>query len=341
MNAFEFENKMVRAVKNERMSTREVLEMINLAFERKHHLEQGYSSLFDYLTKAHGYSEGSAQRRILAAKLLRSNPEVSVKIEEGTLNLTTLSKAQGILQAQEKLSGKTIKPEQKELVLQTIENKSTDQVEKALFELFPDLSKEDHTERLTRVSPSTSKYTTYFDEETLNDLERAKELLSHIMPDGNFTEVIRYILKDFLKRKDPLRRVEKTAKRSKQTVTVTDTDTGADAGADADAGAGAETDAGADAGADSSAATPAKPRVTSKIRRSTIQKAHARCEYRNPKTGKTCGSRYQLQIDHIKPKAIGGTDAPENLRCLCRMHNLLMAERNLGKAFLQRRKGAT
>jgi hypothetical protein len=29
-------------------------------------------------------------------------------------------------------------------------------------------------------------------------------------------------------------------------------------------------------------------------------------------------------------KAIGGTNAPENLRCLCRKHNQLMAEMKLG-----------
>ncbi len=83
MNAFEFEQKMTSVVRNERISTREVLEMINQAFERKHHLEQGYSSLFDYLVKGHGYSEGSAQRRIQAAKLLRVIPEVGNKIEDG------------------------------------------------------------------------------------------------------------------------------------------------------------------------------------------------------------------------------------------------------------------
>ena len=64
MNSFEFENKMILVVRNERKSTREVLEMINQVFDRKHHLEQGYSSLFDYLVKGHGYSESSAQRRI-------------------------------------------------------------------------------------------------------------------------------------------------------------------------------------------------------------------------------------------------------------------------------------
>jgi 5-methylcytosine-specific restriction endonuclease McrA len=55
----------------------------------------------------------------------------------------------------------------------------------------------------------------------------------------------------------------------------------------------------------------------------------------NPATGKVCGSRYQVQIDHVIPKAFGGSDDPENLRPLCRQHNLLMAERVFGEHFMR------
>ena len=64
------------------------------------------------------------------------------------------------------------------------------------------------------------------------------------------------------------------------------------------------------------------------LKKSTSTVEVKSCEY---KTGnKTCGSRYQVQRDHILPKALGGTDAPENLRYLCRQHNLLAAEQRLG-----------
>jgi hypothetical protein len=60
------------------------------------------------------------------------------------------------------------------------------------------------------------------------------------------------------------------------------------------------------------------------------QKAQGGCEYADPATGKVCGSRYQVQVDHIVPRALGGSDQPENLRLLCRQHNLHEAERILG-----------
>jgi hypothetical protein len=39
-------------------------------------------------------------------------------------------------------------------------------------------------------------------------------------------------------------------------------------------------------------------------------------------TGEVCGSKFNLHIDHITPKHAGGTNAPSNLRVLCRAHNL-------------------
>ncbi|MGZ3698894.1 MAG: HNH endonuclease [Bdellovibrionota bacterium] len=46
--------------------------------------------------------------------------------------------------------------------------------------------------------------------------------------------------------------------------------------------------------------------------------------------GRRCESRYALEIDHILPVAHGGSHAPENLRVLCRAHNLQQAVEKLG-----------
>jgi hypothetical protein len=59
------------------------------------------------------------------------------------------------------------------------------------------------------------------------------------------------------------------------------------------------------------------------------------CEYHGP-SGKRCGSRFQTQTDHVIPVALGGTNDVTNLRLLCRTHNLLMAEKTLGLAQMDR-----
>jgi 5-methylcytosine-specific restriction endonuclease McrA len=66
------------------------------------------------------------------------------------------------------------------------------------------------------------------------------------------------------------------------------------------------------------------------INRAVWKKANAKCEFPG------CNSQYQLQIDHIKPKTLGGTNAPENLRLLCRVHNVQQAFQKLGPNIMKK-----
>src|SRR6476469_4288027 len=81
-------------VLKEREILSSILEHICEIDRRKFYLKMAYSSLFDYLTKHLGYSAGSAQRRIDAARLLREVPELCEKLESGTLNLSQVSLVQ-------------------------------------------------------------------------------------------------------------------------------------------------------------------------------------------------------------------------------------------------------
>jgi DNA polymerase III gamma/tau subunit len=49
------------------------------------------------------------------------------------------------------------------------------------------------------------------------------------------------------------------------------------------------------------------------------------CTFVDPETGKRCGSRYRLQLDHIIPFALDGENTAENLRLRCHAHNQLHA----------------
>jgi len=45
------------------------------------------------------------------------------------------------------------------------------------------------------------------------------------------------------------------------------------------------------------------------------------CQYKDSKSGKICGSKWNLQVDHIQPRWASGSDEVTNLRVLCADHN--------------------
>ncbi len=230
---------------------------------------------------------------------------------------------------------------------------------------FPQAAKRPET--LRAISADETRLSVVLDQETVGLLQRAKERLSHAQPNAGWAEIIKYVLKEFIKRAEGL--------RSKATRVVTHLTR-----ASATQGAAAPITQGAAAEATPRAATAAIPRAAARdtpaateaslgannrttfdcddptpseesrrsevsrtggslsmgLRRAVLRRSDYTCEHVEVGTGWVCGSRYQVEVDHIVPRALGGTDDLENLRCLCRVHNMAMAERELGEELMSR-----
>jgi hypothetical protein len=61
------------------------------------------------------------------------------------------------------------------------------------------------------------------------------------------------------------------------------------------------------------------------LKRIVFQRSNGQCEYIDPTTQKRCDCKFRLQIDHVRPIALGGKTSRSNLRSLCSAHNLRMA----------------
>ena len=61
--------------------------------------------------------------------------------------------------------------------------------------------------------------------------------------------------------------------------------------------------------------------IPSYLRKYIWERDGGRCSYIHRETKRRCASRHLLQIDHIKPFALGGRTEKENLRLLCAGHN--------------------
>jgi hypothetical protein len=79
------------------------------------------------------------------------------------------------------------------------------------------------------------------------------------------------------------------------------------------------------------AAKEVKPRQSQGVSRSSrrfVFKRDKSCRFQHP-DGRFCGSKYQLQVDHIISKWKGGSNDVENLQVLCGMHNREKYQREL------------
>jgi hypothetical protein len=82
------------------------------------------------------------------------------------------------------------------------------------------------------------------------------------------------------------------------------------------------------------ASRPAKPdHVPARVKREVWMRDKGRCQWPLD-SGGICGSTLRLELDHIVPRARGGSSTPENLRVVCAFHNDLAAREAFGDTWM-------
>jgi 5-methylcytosine-specific restriction endonuclease McrA len=136
------------------------------------------------------------------------------------------------------------------------------------------------------------------DSELLQLLEAAKDAFAHSFPSGRAAEVIKHGLRVALDQHDKRHGlVEKPLKTPRPSRTN---------------------------------------HIPAHVKREVLRRAGGRrCEWILP-SGERCDCRRTLQFDHIKALALGGKSTLQNVRLLCRSHNLLAARQVFGDALMDR-----
>lgn len=190
-------NRLEKLSRTERKISHIILWHILEVESRNLYAERGFSSCFEYLTQGLGYSEGSANRRLHSARLLRQVPEVASKIEDGSLKLSQLAQVQKCLRLQKK-NGEPVSMAKTQEILSLVENKNTFETEKVLAKEF-NHPVEIH-EKLKPQKDASIKLEIILTAEQMEELELAKNLLSHATPNGTWAEVISYLAKNHNKK---------------------------------------------------------------------------------------------------------------------------------------------
>ncbi|MEK7790318.1 MAG: HNH endonuclease [Deltaproteobacteria bacterium] len=307
-------------VQKEREATATVVFYLSEIARRKLYLEEAYSSLFSYVTQKFHYSEGAAYRRIQAAKVSQIYPEILGLLSNGKVSLITLSLIEPHL-TKENAQG----------WVQKIIGKSKREVEFMLSELS--LRKENHRDVIRRLpifraeikeqmglekptpemsverqEPAPLKAPGSFS--CLSEMaSESKTAQKYTATGGNGGET-RKIKIEFVAKEEMAKKIE----RARYQPDKSQPDKSQP-----------------DKSQIEEQRKPMTRYIPQKVRRIVFKRDQGECSYESA-NGKRCGERNFIQMDHLRPFALGGESTEENLRILCAKHNQWRAERTFGKS---------
>lgn len=273
-----------------------------------------YGSLFDYAVNELKYSEGAADRRIKAMRLLKELPEVAAKVESGALTLTNIAKAQGFFRDVKRAEPQRIvSREEKVALLEKLEDRSTREGERVLLSMTPANALPKERER--QITPDHIELRLVVDQKFKAQLEEARALMG---PRGTqmslvdlMAEVTRLGVEKLREKKFGKRRVQ-SAEAAPSPMSPPGNRLGS---APTYSGAGV-------------APQRAARYISQSVKHAVWRAAGGKCS--------ACGSHHNLQYDHIQPVALGGPSTPENLQILCGSCNLRRGVKIFGNAAMKR-----
>lgn len=276
-------------------------------------MDQGYADMLEYCADRLRWAEGAAMQRLTVARAASLYPEIYSYLGDGELNLSAVSRLSAHLTAHNRTSILTRAAGLRRVDLDKLISElracrpvpavvpmdlpeTTVEAALPLTESTPSASHTDVGPPKIETCPALAierreRVAFLVDERVRMDLERTKELLKTTCPSGALEEVVAYLIRDFLRRRDPERRVAARERppRSLQT-----------------------------------------RGIPQWIKDRVWRRDAGRCAYVSA-PGRRCERRQMLEYDHVRPWARGGSsDDPANIRLLCRAHNQHVARRTFG-----------
>jgi 5-methylcytosine-specific restriction endonuclease McrA len=301
-------------VEAEKAQTHKVLLYLREVEVRKLHLEKGYASLFVLCTEYLNYSEPEAQIRIQAMRLLRSVPIVEEKIKSGVMSLSVAASVQSHFRKEDlrrkEVGLKTLSFNEKLEVVEKVQTLSVRESQKALAIEFPEVIQ--NKDSIRPLTNDKSKMEFVANSALAEKLKTLQNKLAHKNPNNSLGELIEILADMALEKLEP-----SETKKSKSNATPH----------------GAHK---VEAKIELTSLTQPPRKISQhwrtnrqyipkNIKTAVWNKSNSRCCYIDKVTQKQCASQYALEIDHIMPLALGGSNEPQNLRLLCRAHNQFLA----------------
>jgi 5-methylcytosine-specific restriction endonuclease McrA len=308
-SARDLDRRLADLVRSERhLAVEFVVELAGFA-KRELYRELGYTSLFYYCVRQLGLSKSSAFRRSETARLIARFPVIADRLAEGRLSIRALVELREVLTEENHVE-----------VLARAEGKSQEEAQILAVEYQPRPIPRDVVRALPTppaplvvprgtetpppppevvkpLTPDLRRLNVTVSAEFIAELEQVRAALSHQCPDGDFEQVVREAFKLVLER--DRKRKALTDRPRPQPETAGENDR----------------------------------YVPAAVKRAVWERDQGRCTWPMG-DGEPCGSTHQLEFDHDLEVALGGKPTIENIRLLCKSHNLMKAERHLGRTLM-------
>ena len=293
----------------------------------------GYNCLFSFLHRELGYSKGAASYRNAAVELVAKYPQVVDALRDGRLCLSVITELAHVATAANigdvlprffglsKLEAKMLVAELAPKTHVPRREVITSVASVGMEEVHPVNLVQPIAQNLFQpeVEPMTSRELRMHITVSVDfykKLEAAKNALSHKYPHASsetiLSEGLDLVLKDHAKRKGlvekPRKQARTTKKKSPPSVTPMATNSTSPSGSN--------------------------DHIPAAVRRTVWIRDGGKCQY-PIESGDICGSERRTQLDHFPvPRARGGPSTAENLRLVCRGHNLEAAKQIYGAAWM-------
>lgn len=331
----DLDQKIKSLAAKERELLTEILEVIKEIDARRMFLDFGFPNLFEYLTCGVGYSAGSAQRRIDAARLLREEPVLAEKIQSGVLNLSQISMVQKAARQVAKERHLKVSSEEKIMLLKNLENKNQREAEKAVASFF-DLPIQNEFKTKTQKDDSVRIELT-ISKVLFEKIQQAQALLSHTVKGNDLIDYLEYVTDRVIQQ-----RTQPSIQIKTQDFAIpssgNDSKNVNSLHEHIDSQCSTATVAvkllpAKQSGLESKL-TPAKSGnfipFSNRIKKQTLAQQKC-CQYKDPRTGRQCRSLWFLQVDHKHAKWAGGDSSQENAQILCGAHNRRKYHQEVGR----------
>lgn len=324
----DFEQEFIRHLRAERRLSMIVIYFMKESYRRRV-WAQNFPTFSKYCVEKLKMSDSDFYRKFSIMKTLEELPEIESKIISGEIQATTVAKVNQFLYRESKAIGTIIPVEEKREIFKQLEGLSHRQVERELAIRSPQSAIPDKSRQITEQT-FIRQFTSSLELE--QKIARTKELLAHVLSQpASDCELFTKVVDITLDKIDPIRREQKTSNKMKSTDAPLRNATPATRTNEVRAGKPHSSNK----SFDSKSQSPSR-NIPADTRRFVLMRDGYACTHINEETKQKCGSRWALELDHIRPFAQGGDHSPENLRVLCRTHNQLRALETYGRPKMAR-----